>query len=278
MIATRPRRRFGQHFLHDRNLIAKIITAVAPAPGDRFVEIGPGEGALTAPLLARVGSLDAVEIDRDLAAALPERLGADSRLRVHCADALRFDFRTLARDGQMRLVGNLPYNISTPLLFHLLAQEGVFSDLHVMVQKEVGERMAAGPGSKTYGRLSIALATRCRVERLFAIAPGCFRPPPRVDSVFVRLTPAEAAAGRVYSRSALDRVLVTAFSMRRKRLGRGLRSLLPEPELRAVGIDPDLRPEDLDPAGYVRLANALAARQDSALAKAGTPSQNGPQP
>lgn len=282
MKGARPRRRFGQHFLHDRNIIGKIIGALALQPDDHVVEIGPGEGAITASLLARVERLDVVEIDRDLAAALPARLAAagavevEERLTVHCTDALRFDFGALRQDRPLRLVGNLPYNISTPLLFHLLEHSGTFTDLHVMLQKEVGDRMTAGPGSKTYGRLSVALAVRCRVERLFAISAGCFRPPPKVESVFLRLVPAVAPAGHLDSPAALDAVLTRSFSMRRKRLANGLRDLLSAAEIRAAGVDPDDRPEQVSPAQFVRLANRLAS-QPGNLASVGPLSQNDPQ-
>lgn len=251
----RARKHFGQHFLADGNIIRKIVDAMAPRPGQHFVEIGPGRGAITLPLLAAGVRLDVVEIDRDLAAALPAVTNHSPACTVHVGDALRFDFRTLAAGGEhLRLAGNLPYNISTPLLFHLLAQGNLFTDLHVMLQKEVGDRIAAPPGGKTYGRLTIAIALRCGVERLFTIQPGSFRPPPQVDSVFLRLTPhAEPlASGAVLA--VADRLVTSAFSMRRKRLANGLKGLLSPDEIAVAGVDAGARPEELPPAAWLALA------------------------
>jgi len=258
----RARRHFGQHFLTDGNVIRKIIGAIAPRAGEHFVEIGPGRGAITLPLLAAGVRLDVIEIDHDLARELPAILGAGpdaaagaTRCTVHSADALRFDFRTLAAPGeQLRLAGNLPYNISTPLLFHLLDQGPLFADLHVMLQKEVGERMTAAHGNKTYGRLTISIALRCTVERLFTIQPGSFRPPPQVDSVFLRLVPHSIALADARTLAIADRLVAQAFSMRRKRLSNGLRGLLSLDEIRAAGVDDSVRPEGLPPEAWLRLA------------------------
>ncbi|HVS75938.1 MAG TPA: 16S rRNA (adenine(1518)-N(6)/adenine(1519)-N(6))-dimethyltransferase RsmA, partial [Steroidobacteraceae bacterium] len=187
----RPRKRFGQHFLHDPGVIERIAAAIAPSAGEALVEIGPGRGALTRRLLeSGCGSLDAIEIDRDLAALLRDELGGDPRLRLHAADALRIDFAELARQrGQpLRVVGNLPYNISTPLLFHLLESVRDIRDLHVMLQREVIARMAARPGDSAYGRLTVMLAPWIEVERLFDVGPGAFHPPPQVWSAVARLT------------------------------------------------------------------------------------------
>lgn len=266
------RKRFGQHFLHDGNIIRKIVAAVAPAPGEHFVEIGPGRGAITAPLLAAGVRLTAVEIDRDLARSLPA-LCADGRLAVHCGDALRFDYRSLGPDGSLRLVGNLPYNISTPLLFHLLAQGAVFRDLHVMLQREVGERIAAPPGGAAYGRLTVALAVRCRCERLFPIHPGSFTPPPRVESVFLRLVPHGSPLAGPATLAVLDQLIARAFTQRRKRLSNALKGLAEPAELSAAGLDPGARPEQLAPAAWLNLAERLAprlavlAKQASALSE-----------
>lgn len=255
---TRPRKRFGQHFLRDPNVIHRIVAAIAPRPGEHFVEIGPGEGVLTRPLLAAGCRLDAVEIDRDLAAALPER--CPGALTVHAADALDFDFAALAAaPAELRLAGNLPYNISTPLLFHLLAARDAFRDLHVMLQKEVGDRMAAAAGDEAYGRLTVALAARCRVERLFPVRPGSFWPPPKVDSVVLRLVPHAGNPLGITDFAAFDTVVARAFGQRRKQLGTSLRPLLDEAAIRACGIDPALRPERLPPAGFAALANHLTA-------------------
>jgi len=254
----RPRKRLGQHFLHDRNVIAKILRAIAPLPGQRFVEIGPGTGALTEPLLGAGVEVTAIELDRALAAGLSARLRTPA-LRVVQADALRFDFAKLPGRA-WRLAGNLPYNISTPLLFHLLEHSERFADLHLMLQKEVVDRIVAGPGSKAYGRLSVALAVRCRAEPLFRIAPGAFRPPPKVESAFLRLVPDRSLADRIDDRRGFDELLRRAFSLRRKQLANSLAPLLPPRDIRALGIDPKARPETLAPEQFVALANASAAR------------------
>jgi 16S rRNA (adenine1518-N6/adenine1519-N6)-dimethyltransferase len=269
MSSTRPRKRFGQHFLNDGNIIRKIVANVAPAAGDHFVEIGPGQGAITRPLLASGARLDAIEIDRDLARDLPRRV-ATERCTVHCADALAFDFSSLAAPGeQLRLVGNLPYNISTPLLFHFLRCGPVWRDLHVMLQKEVGERMAAEAGNKTYGRLTVALALRCRIEHLFGINPGSFNPPPQVDSVFLRLVPHPVPLANADVLSITDRLVAAAFGMRRKQLGNGLRGLVSAAEISAAGIDPGLRPEQLPPADWLQLGSFVAGLKPE-LAKHGS--------
>jgi 16S rRNA (adenine1518-N6/adenine1519-N6)-dimethyltransferase len=253
-----PRKRFGQNFLHDPGVIRRIVVAIDPQPADHLVEIGPGEGAITGELLARTGTLDAIEIDRDLFAALQTRFG-DRGLRLHNADALKFDFRRLAAsDGKIRVVGNLPYNVSTPLLFHLLGQAGCIRDMHFMLQKEVVERMAATPGSKTYGRLSVSLQARCVVTPLFDIGAGAFRPPPKVESSFVRLVPYQVPPCPVIDFATFDRVLVQAFSRRRKTLRNALAGLVSAEDLAALGIAPGLRPEQVDVAGFVAIANHAA--------------------
>lgn len=253
-----PRKRFGQHFLRDQNILAKIVSAIDPRPDDHLVEIGPGQGALTAPLLTRAGRVDAIELDRDLAAALPALL-ASPKLQVHQGDALKFDFSTLGK-GNLRLVGNLPYNISTPLLFHFLDSGHLFRDLHVMLQKEVVDRMVAEPGNKIYGRLTVALAARARVDRLFVIRPGSFVPPPKVDSAFVRIVPDPLARQTIRSEPVFDRVLAAAFSQRRKQLGSSLRGLIAASGLQALNIDPARRPETLTAGDFVRIANDCAGR------------------
>lgn len=256
----RPRKSLGQHFLHDRRVIERILDAVAPQADEHFVEIGPGRGALTLPLLARVRRLDVIEIDRALAADLAHSHGA-AGLVVHQADALRFDLGSLgAEPGRLRLVGNLPYNISTPLLFHLLEQGELLQDLHVMLQREVVERMTAAPGSKRYGRLTVALAARCRVENLFIVRPGAFTPPPQVDSAVARIAPDAARAARIGNPAVFDRVLAQAFSMRRKRLANALRGLLAADDIAACGIDPGVRPEAVSPEGFIALARRFESR------------------
>jgi 16S rRNA (adenine1518-N6/adenine1519-N6)-dimethyltransferase len=255
----RPRKSLGQHFLHDRNVIRRIIEAIDPRPDEHFVEIGPGRGALTIPMLEAVRRLDVIELDRVLAGDLERGFGA-AGLVVHQADALAFDFRQLdAAPGSLRLAGNLPYNISTPLLFHLLGHQQLFRDMHVMLQKEVVQRMTAAPGSRAYGRLSVALAVRCRVEQLFVIRPGAFTPPPRVDSAVARLVPDAALAARIGDERAFDRVVTRAFSMRRKRLANALKGLLTEADITACGVDPDLRPERVTPEDFLALAGRLTS-------------------
>jgi len=258
-----PRKRFGQHFLHDPEVIRRIVAAVAPRPSDRLVEIGPGDGAITLDLLRAAGRLDAVELDRDLVGPLENRCVGLGELHVHGADALRFDFCALAPPGErLRVVGNLPYNVSTPLLFHLLDQIGCICDMHFMLQKEVVDRMAARPGGKSYGRLSVMLQARCAVTRLFDIGPGAFRPPPKVESSLVRLTPLEHPP-QIADVEVFARVVSAAFMQRRKTLRNSLKGLLTEETIAALGINPSVRPEQLPLADFVALAGA-ACKVDSA--------------
>jgi 16S rRNA (adenine1518-N6/adenine1519-N6)-dimethyltransferase len=236
----RPRKRFGQHFLHERSVLARIVDAIAPAKDDFIVEIGPGEGALTGPLLERVTKLEAIELDRDLAAALEKKY--PDRVIVHCADALEFDFARFP--AGVRLVGNLPYNISTPLLFHLARHAQQVRDMHFMLQLEVVERMVAAPSTPAYGRLSVSLQARFRMKKLFNVARGAFRPPPKVESALVRMEPLD------WQLPVDDDLLRRAFSARRKTL----RNALPEVDFAALGIDAGLRPENLSPEDYARLS------------------------
>jgi 16S rRNA (adenine1518-N6/adenine1519-N6)-dimethyltransferase len=233
-----PRKRFGQHFLHDPRVLARIVEAVAPSRTDFLVEIGPGEGALTRPLLQRLAAIEVIEIDRDLAASLRRVEG----VTVHEADALEFDFA--AFPAGVRLVGNLPYNISTPLLFRLARFAGRVRDMHFMLQLEVVERMVAAPSTPEYGRLSVALQARFRMEKLFKVSRGAFRPPPKVESAVVRLEPLPEPLW------INDELLRQAFSARRKQL----RNALPGVDFARAGIDPTLRPENLSPADYARLS------------------------
>jgi 16S rRNA (adenine1518-N6/adenine1519-N6)-dimethyltransferase len=253
------RKRFGQHFLHDPSVIRRILDAVAPLPGERIVEIGPWRGALTWDLLARAGRLDVVEIDRDLAQALREDPRA-AGLRVHAEDVMHTDFARL-RDGgaALRVVGNLPYNLSTPLLFRLLEARGDIADMHFMLQREVVERMAASHGTRDYGRLTVMLAAYAEVEHLFDVGPGAFRPPPKVWSAIVRLRPDPHPRFAFGSDRALKTVVGAAFSHRRKTLRNGLKGLLSGSEIEACGIDPALRPETLAPADFGRLATRYNA-------------------
>lgn len=248
----RVRKRFGQHFLHDPGILRRIIESIAPAPGDRIVEIGPGEGALTRPLLQLVESLTAIEIDRDLARRLSEALPAN-RLKMVCADALEFDFSSLP--GDSRLVGNLPYNISTPLLFHLARHAKRVRDMHFMLQLEVVDRMVAKPSTPEYGRLSVMLQARFRMKKLFSVAPGAFRPPPKVESALVRLAPLAQTGG--IDEARFESIVRQAFSARRKTLRNAL-PLAPADYAR-LGIDPGLRPENLSPADYLRIAQRVSS-------------------
>ena len=234
-----PRKRFGQHFLHEKKVLARLLDALAPSAEDFIVEIGPGEGALTRPLLERVGKLEAIELDRDLAAGLQKDL---PNLTVHCADALEFDFARFP--AGMRLVGNLPYNISTPLLFHLARFAQRVRDMHFMLQLELVERMVAKPSTPAYGRLSVSLQARFQMKKLFTVAPGAFRPPPKVDSAVVRMAPLD------WQLPIDEEILRKAFSARRKTL----RNALPGIDFEAAGIDPGLRPENLSPEDYARLS------------------------
>jgi 16S rRNA (adenine1518-N6/adenine1519-N6)-dimethyltransferase len=254
----RPRKHFGQNFLTDRNIVAKILAGVSPQSHQHFVEIGPGQGALTRPLLERVGRLDVIEIDRDLAGELKSNI-KDQKFAVHVGDALKFDFAKLgAADGSMRLIGNLPYNISTPLLFHFLDHHQRFSDAHVMLQKEVVDRMTAPPGNRTYGRLTVSLAARCRVESLFVVKPGSFTPVPRVDSAVARLVPDPERRAQIIDETIFDQVVAQAFNQRRKRLGKALRAMVSEADIKAQDVDPDLRAERLDVDAFIRLGNQVA--------------------
>jgi 16S rRNA (adenine1518-N6/adenine1519-N6)-dimethyltransferase len=248
------RKRFGQHFLHDRSVLERIVQELAPQTGDALLEIGPGRGALTERLLGRSHSLDAVEIDRDLAALLRQRFGASPGFQLHESDALEFDLAALAqrRGARLRVIGNLPYNISTPLLFHVAAAHEHVDDLHVMLQKEVIDRIVAPPGSGEYGRLTVMLAPWFEARRLFDVGPGAFTPAPRVWSAVARLTVRRVPAFEVPH--AFARTVSAAFSQRRKTLRNALRSLMDVEAIIAAGIDPGLRPETLSPAQFAALA------------------------
>lgn len=247
----RPRKRFGQHFLHDPGVVRRIVEAIAPAADDFIVEIGPGQGVLTLPLAGRIRQLAVIEIDRDLAAALP-----GDRIQVHVGDALEFDFGVFAQG--VRIVGNLPYNISTPLLFHLARYAERVRDLHFMLQLEVVERMVARPSTPEYGRLSVMLQTRFRMEKLFRVAAGAFRPPPKVQSALVRMQPLAEPLGCDADELAV--LVRTAFSSRRKTLRNALP--LAAGDFIALGIDPALRPENLSPADYVRIAQRTKCQRN----------------
>jgi len=254
----RARKRFGQHFLVDRQVIAQIIENLAVARDELLVEIGPGLGALTVPLCARVDHLQVIEIDRDLVAELQRKCPAE-RLTIHSGDALIFDFARLAETlgGALRLVGNLPYNISTPLLFHLAGAAHCLRDLHFMLQKEVVERIVAAPGSRSFGRLSVMLQYRFAVESLFEVPPAAFAPPPQVRSAVIRLLPRPASSLTAHDENLLARVVALAFGQRRKMLRNSLAGLASADQLVAAGISPLARAEELAVADYVRLTNSL---------------------
>jgi 16S rRNA (adenine1518-N6/adenine1519-N6)-dimethyltransferase len=251
-----PRKRFGQNFLRDDTVVHRIVAAVNPRAGDHLVEIGPGEGAMTAAFLKSGIPLDAVEIDRDLATVLKRRFENSPQFKLHQADALKFDFHTLTHGEKLRIVGNLPYNISTPLLFHLFAHTGMIVDMHFMLQKEVIDRLCAEAGDPDYGRLGIMAQYYCRAEKLFEVYPESFYPPPKVTSAIVRLIP-HAAPPVEASPAALGKVVTTAFSQRRKTLRNALKSLFDEAELMDAEIDPAARAETLNLEQYARLAQRL---------------------
>jgi 16S rRNA (adenine1518-N6/adenine1519-N6)-dimethyltransferase len=250
---VKPRKRFGQHFLHDPGVLKRIVDAVAPAPDDAIVEIGPGEGALTRPLLERIGRLTTIEIDRDLAARLAQEFPSE-RLAVVCADVLDFDFSALP--ARLRVVGNLPYNISTPVLFHLARFADRLRDMHFMLQLEVVRRMVARHSTPDYGRLSVMLQTRFRMQKLFNVAPGAFRPPPKVESAVVRLVPLPEKPD--WDQALLEKVVRQAFSARRKTLRNALP--LEASDYEALALDPKLRPENLSPADYLRVTRRITSR------------------
>ncbi len=252
-----PRRRFGQHFLHDRNIIAKIVAAIDPRPGDHLVEIGPGQGALTEPLLDRLERLHAIEIDRDLIQSLRARFEA-TRLTIHEGDALEFDFARLPRP--LRVVGNLPYNISTPLLFHLARFSESIVDAHFMLQKEVVDRMVARPSTPDYGRLSVTLQARFAMVRLFVVGAGAFTPAPKVESAIVRMRPLVPSLIDGPIEPLFQSIVTRAFTQRRKTLRNALAGLADPALLHTLAIDPRLRPEALSVHEFVRIAAALLNR------------------
>ncbi|MDH4109194.1 MAG: 16S rRNA (adenine(1518)-N(6)/adenine(1519)-N(6))-dimethyltransferase RsmA [Gammaproteobacteria bacterium] len=252
----RARKRFGQHFLVDPEIIRMIVASVAAGPGDTLVEIGPGQGAITTPLARTGATLHAIEFDRDLAAALRLHYADNLRVTIHEADALRFDYASLGRD--LRLVGNLPYNISTPLLFRLLEFLDHIRDMHFMLQKEVVDRIAAAPGSKAYGRLTVMLGCRAEVVPLFDVPPDSFSPAPKVMSSVLRIRPREAQV-EIADRTLFAALVAQGFSQRRKTLHNALKGHVSDAELSAAGIDPGARAEQVPIEAWARLANELAA-------------------
>ena len=252
------KKRFGQNFLHDSGVIERIVRSIHPQPGEAMIEIGPGLGALTVPLLHRLGRLRVIELDRDVIPHLRAATGESSGLEIIMADALKVDYAALAPpDARLRLVGNLPYNISTPLLFHLLKFSACIQDMHFMLQKEVVDRMAAAPGDDDYGRLTVSLAARAQVRKLFTVGPGAFTPAPKVDSAIVRVIP-QPPAFEIVDQALFDRLVTAAFSQRRKTLANGLKGLMTAHQIAAAGIEPGIRAERLSAAEFARLTEVAA--------------------
>jgi 16S rRNA (adenine1518-N6/adenine1519-N6)-dimethyltransferase len=259
-----PRKRFGQHFLTDTEVIARLVSAIAPERGQHLVEIGPGQGALTIPVLQKTGEMDAVELDWDLVPILQARCKSHGELHVHQADALEFDFSKLIRAQEpLRIIGNLPYNISTPLLFHLLTFAAHISDMHFMLQKEVVDRLAAKSGNGHYGRLSIMVQYHCQVTALFDVPAEAFDPPPRVDSSIVRLQPHLTVDYFAKDYRHFGELVKTAFNQRRKTLRNSLKTLMDAQDWIDSGIDSQLRPEQLSVKDYVLLSNALVEKNST---------------
>ncbi len=254
-MSHKARKRFGQNFLQDSAVIQRIVAAVAPQPNDRLVEIGPGQGAITKELLQAARQMDAIELDRDLIDPLAAMCADIGELRIHSADILKFDICSLAaEESKLRVVGNLPYNISTPILFHLLERSHCIHDMYFMLQQEVVERMAAPPGSRTYGRLSVMLQARCEVTSLFTIPPDAFSPAPKVNSAFVRITPYTTPPVQIDDLQLFRRVVTQAFGQRRKTLRNSLRKLIDAETMEQIGIDPGLRAERLSVEEFALLA------------------------
>jgi 16S rRNA (adenine1518-N6/adenine1519-N6)-dimethyltransferase len=261
-MSARPKKSFGQHFLHERRYIDRIVSAISPRPGDFLVEIGPGEGALTFPLLAAAGKLTAIELDTDLIPNLQANAAGVGELSIVHADVLKVDFTAMAHQqevARLRVAGNLPYYISSPILFHCIDHAAAIADMHFMLQKEVVDRMAAEPGSKVYGRLSVMLQLACKVERLFDVPPGAFRPPPKVDSAVVRLVPLVAEARHDADPERLHHIVKAAFAQRRKTLSNALRQWMDADAIRQAEVDPKARAETLAPEDFVRLAKVKTA-------------------
>jgi len=256
----RPRKRFGQNFLHDDRVIHSIVACISPRADEHLVEIGPGQGALTRLLLAECGRLDAIELDRDLVEYLGKRFGAEEKLSLHSADAMKFDFAALSRGEPLRVIGNLPYNISTPLLFHLFEQSACIRDMHFMLQKEVVDRLCAEPGGKDYGRLGVMAQYYCSMQPLMEVGPESFTPSPKVVSAVVRLVPHARRPVEV-SPEVLGQVVKAAFSQRRKTLRNAMGSLLSAAEIESAAVDPGARAESLTLEDFARLSDSLVRKE-----------------
>lgn len=258
------RKRFGQNFLNDQNVIDCIVSAINPRPQDHLVEIGPGLGALTEPVAAKIDHMSVVELDRDLAQRLEQHPALGNKLTIHQGDALKFDFSTLVSHGQkLKVFGNLPYNISTPLMFHLFEQTGLIENMHFMLQKEVVLRLCAAPNSKSYGRLSVMAQYFCNIIPVIEVGPQCFVPPPKVDSAVVRLEPYDELPFAAKDFACLQQVCGQAFSQRRKTIRNSLKGTLTLDDLAKAGVAPELRAEQITVAQYVAMANLITAKKAS---------------
>ncbi|TXI29121.1 MAG: 16S rRNA (adenine(1518)-N(6)/adenine(1519)-N(6))-dimethyltransferase RsmA [Nitrosomonas oligotropha] len=255
MMRHNPRKRFGQNFLVDQHIIAQIVAEIYPQKSDRIIEIGPGLGALTRPLLQALDHLHVIEIDRDIVSQL-NQVFAQEELTIHAADALKFDFSALG--SKLRIVGNLPYNISTPLLFHLSQFAEHILDMHFMLQKEVVDRMVGSPATADYGRLSVMLQYRFDMEYVFSVPPESFRPVPKVESAIVRMTPRDSSARIVKNEALFSQIVTAAFSQRRKTLRNTLQQHLTAADFSALGIDSGLRAENLSVEEFAAIANFLS--------------------
>jgi 16S rRNA (adenine1518-N6/adenine1519-N6)-dimethyltransferase len=255
-VTAQARKRFGQHFLTSSDTIEQIMSAIMPQAGETIVEIGPGQAAISEPLAHYATTLHAIELDRDLIAKLRRQFQDQSNVIIHEADALQFDFSTLGK--QLRIVGNLPYNISTPLLFHLLTFKDIVTDMHFMLQKEVVNRISATPGNKSYGRLTIMLGCQLEVVPLFDVPPDAFTPPPKVMSSVVRMRPVPHDRFDIHDPRKLEQIVRQAFTKRRKTLRNALKGFADETAVEAAGLDPGQRPEQIPVAGWISLANFLA--------------------
>jgi len=263
-MSHKPRKRFGQNFLHDKMVIQRIVNNINPRQGDHIVEIGPGEGALTELVLDKIGAMDVVELDRDLIPLLKIRFVTQDGLSIHQADALKFDFCKLKKnEKKLRIIGNLPYNISTPLLFHLFDNSHCIQDMHFMLQKEVVDRIVASPGDSAYGRLGIMMQYYCRSEYVFTVKPGAFRPPPKVDSAIVRLIPHEKPPVEINDFDTFSKIVNFSFTQRRKTLRNILKGKLEVSQIEELGIEPTIRPERLSLQDFTKIANRLNAQNNA---------------
>lgn len=254
----KPRKRFGQNFLVNQEVVAQIMRVILPQKSDHIVEIGPGLGVLTQCLVGRVGYYDAIEIDWDLVHKLKLVYGEEKSFHLHCADALTFDLHSLLQGTEhLRLIGNLPYNITTPLLFHVMQYAAIVEDMHFMVQREVADRLVASPGSKTYGRLSVMMQYYAQVEKVFDVAPTSFAPSPKVYSSFIRLIPFKTLPFAANNQENFATIVQTAFNQRRKTIHNSLKEWVTEQQWQEMAINPQLRPEQLSLEQFVMISNII---------------------